>query len=362
MVNFFALHAAFSSIILALSVYGGITAVWQAVRTKKYYGRYMIIMAACIFVLIPVSTYLAYLSGVSETSWSENISMSTVRYFFYAMFTPLLYCVFFEVCRSLMAAAKEGNKEEHNNNDNTNNVSSQSGKKIPMYMYIIYLSYFWTFLICICSIAYAGVYANAYSSPNNTPDTSFFNLRKFTKHGNWAFVVFAGLELYYTHQQLRPYIKTLSIYFIFILIATIGITVEDALAADPSCVFDEGCIVAADVVGFLLSRIIGLLGLIFAAIASVKYWQDSPSQQQQQQQYIYPAAAIQPQQQFMMQAPQAFMVAPPVAANSSSQIYQQQQQYPIVQVPQYQLQQYAGQQHPIIVQLPIINNQPPPQG
>ncbi|KAI9248503.1 hypothetical protein BDA99DRAFT_542487 [Phascolomyces articulosus] len=118
--------------------------------------------------------------------------------------------------------------------------------------------------------------------------------------------------------------------FRFGRIYTICNTVEGALATDTNCVFSERCVLAMNFVDYLLSRIIGLSGLIFAVIASVKYWQDSPSQQQQQQQYVYPAAVIQP--------PQAFMVAPSVAANSSSQVYQQQQQYPIVQVPQYQLQ------------------------
>ena len=355
----------FSSTLLAISFVGIITAIVQAIRTQKYYSRYAIIFLYTSFLLIAYSTYIAYMMGAS----SDAISSTMANFFFHTMATPLMYCLFFEVCRTLIGAptTEGGDTTEVNNNNNTG-VSKLFGN-LPKHLYVIYFAYLWTFIIVVITIAYSAW--NSSSSPYINQQV--YKLALFGTYGNWAYVVLVGLLVYTFYRQLQPFIKSLSIFMVGLLIVTVGGTVTQALVADINCVMTSECINAAGTVSFVTEKLVGLLSVIYAAIASEKHWLGAPTNKPAppQQYYTYPSVGAtlpapqfqQHQQQYITQAAQPFIAAPVGVVGSSSQVYQQQQQsqYPIVQVPQYQVQQYAGQQQPIIVQLPITTNLQHPQ-
>ena len=363
------LDLGFSSTLLVISFIGLIAAVVQAIRTQKYYGRYAIIFLYTSFLLIAYSISIALMMGAT----SDAITSTMANFFFHTMVTPFMYCLFFEVCRTLIGAPTTAgsNTAEIDNNNNTG--VSKSFRNLPKHLYIIYFAYFWTFIIGVIAIAYSAWNSSASSYMNQ----QVYNLALFANYGNWAYVVLVGLLVYLCYHQLQPFIKSLSIYMVGLLIVTVGGTVTQALLADINCVMTSECINAAATVSFVMEKLIGLLGVIYAAIASEKHWLGAPTNKPAppQQYYTYPivGAALPPpqhqqqqQQKYIIQGIPPSTAAPTEAVGSavgsSSQVYQQQQhQYPIVQVPQYQAHQYTGQQQPIIVQLPITTNLQHPQ-
>ncbi|KAI9248504.1 hypothetical protein BDA99DRAFT_524846 [Phascolomyces articulosus] len=349
------MEVAFPSTFIALSSYLIVGSVWQATRSRKYYGRYAIIFFASTFSLIISSTYLAYITGIGY----DSIASSMVRVFFDTMFIPLINCLFFEFCRTLIVDAAKNettytiDTAAGNKIIDSNNNSGTIPTKAIYAIYTIYVTYLYTFVVAIVAIAFCAMEANNLDAYGNYYmfDLSLVNLEMFKEFGIWAYELFIFIVLILAYNQLRSCIKVLSGYIVFLLIVNIASTVYFSLRINDVCTF-----FTCNMINFVANYLVGHIGLIYALYISPRYLPSQPKQQTVplvNQQYFTYTPVPQQQQYFASspQPPQMFISTTP--GSSSPQVYQQQQQYPIVQIPQQQQPGQYQQQQPIILQLPI---------
>ncbi|KAI8139119.1 hypothetical protein BJV82DRAFT_628250 [Fennellomyces sp. T-0311] len=319
----------FSASTAVLALAAMISAVVDGFRTKQYYGRYFFMFFAGTFSFIRVISYIAAVASDS-TSQSEVLSGNLARSFFYNTFIPLLFCVFFETCRTIIVKVPPTTSDVP--------ASTYYGRKLSS----TYGAYVWTVVLFITNIAYCALIATNYR-----PTSSYYfslssvdNLYYLNTYGLWAYVLFGIGQLIYGSKELGPCMSSLVTYFVLVVVANIGDTVSSALSVDYSYPLTA-------IISFVLVDMIGLFGLLFALYASPRIWPPQPKTSATNQPYYgYYAPAPATGAPFVPPPPQIF-------SNSTGSSPQIQQQYPVVQIPQQQLQ--PGQ-YPI-VQIPISHQQ-----
>ena len=354
----YGLDIAFSSIMTGLSSSLVVGSMVQLVRSRQYFGRYIIIFLAAACALVQYSTYLAYLTNASP----DTFPIFMTRIFFSTMFIPLQNCLFFEICRSLIRTLTKTNKQQSShggiptndsNNDNSNVITKTHSTRAKYAVYTIYVAYLYTTVYATITIAYCVIYANSwnfdiYTGP--TVDPQIYSLNGFKEYGIWGYEVFIVVELFLAYKQLRPCIKILLSYVSALLVVNVGRTISAYMVE--ACT-TSSCIGAVSLVGYIVDTLVGLLGLIYILYVSPRYLPSQPKQAlNNPQQFFTYAPMVQQQQHYVsLQPPQMFTAT---SATGSSTHVNLQQQYPIVQTPQQQFpQQGQYQQQPIIVQLPI---------
>ncbi|KAI9262140.1 hypothetical protein BDA99DRAFT_537486 [Phascolomyces articulosus] len=396
-----------SSVSLTLSLSVMSVSIFHAIRAKQYYWRYVIMFTAGLFQSIRSIILIAMAIQATNLGYIDLFYSSTAAMIFFdQMFPLLLFCTFFEVCRtiinietknaSITAAATTINHQQQtprqSSANNTPNVTvtatatpskeqhsplSYTKKYFKKKLISTYTAYLWTFIILIVMIAFCGTYSSIeteygervrYSQYTFSQAMPFnvIGMYTFSRLGLWAYVFYGIMQLWAGWKELRPYKKSLlSFFFIVFLLPIIGYTVTAVYLMDP---YAEAYLI----ISFITVNLVGLFGLLWATYASRAYW--SPSQivaiynnaQQQPPMSFMPgsqtpvgAAALPQQQQYaiMQSSPlpsTSLMATTPIISqtqpSSNQLVYQQQQQYPIVQIPQQQFQ--PGQPYPI-VQIPI---------
>ncbi|KAI9497712.1 hypothetical protein BDB00DRAFT_587581 [Zychaea mexicana] len=370
---------------LLLGAIAAVGAVIQAARKRQFYWRYVFMFLAGIFQCIRNITFMVAALGNSENSNSAYISGTLSRVFMFQMFIPFMFSAFFEVCRtvinsSISATAATGpatvpsGTTAYNLDSNPRTKLYSNARKLSP----TYLAHLWTLILIIVNVAYCATLSSSYKSYDFTvvPNV-IIGMLQFSTYGVWAYVAYAIAHLAMGWKELKCCSISLLSFFCTIVLATIGNTVATVISSQS--IYTS---MTVNIISLIMVDVIGLLGLLYAVLASTRYWPPQPKTvAANQPYYAYTQSPFgtspQQQQQYVSQPPQMFMNT---AAGSASQLYQQQQQqhqqYPIVQIPQQQLQsgqfpivqipisqqQQPGQQYPIVQVQPIMQQQYPQAG
>ncbi|KAI9499135.1 hypothetical protein BDB00DRAFT_795582 [Zychaea mexicana] len=264
-----------------------IGAIVSSIVTRRFFARYAFILLAGLSCIINRLVYI--LLGVDAINTSRPMEYSRLvmlRVFFFKVYTPLLYCVLFEVCRKIIAIQLEANKGPSTTIDNNVPRSRQYHVRT---LWATYLAYLWTFILLITNIAYCA--GNSAMTPDDTTtgDASSINnsnfypvpgtmVNSFNTYGIYVYISCAAIQYSYAYHELNRFIPTLAVYAILTFAATICHSVAFSSIASTYTTTDKFS---------FASELAGLLGLTYAYTwASIHHWSPAPAERTDHQQYV----------------------------------------------------------------------------
>ena len=292
-VDGFTLGTGISSIVLgAIVAFGSII---QYLRTRQFPLRYLLMFLAGSSLVIIRSTVLAipYIP-VDDV----NVASLTVNWF-YQMYIPFLFCVFFEACRNMIITQGDNRNKNYkdieerasmlspppydtiNNNTQQQNVtmatpapsSADQKSSNRNILFPIYFAYLFTIVLIITNTIVTALQTpSIWDIGSSTMYEHIVRLSFFNVYGIWMYVLVAIIQVICGGRSLRRFITSLSIYLFTCVVAITGDTFAQSFMLNETEMENVGPL-AVPIIQFVMIEMIGVFGLLYACLwCSTRYW------------------------------------------------------------------------------------------